>query len=776
MKKNKRAGLVTVLILFGLSLQAQSIGTWKAYMAYSNASIVTKTPHTVYAVCDGSLLSYSPDDQSIQTYSIQDDLNPSAIRFLNYCPDTKSLLIVYEDSNIDIFLGRNNVYHLPDIKNNIFLSNKTVNSVEIRQGFAYLATGFGIVVIDMRKREIKNTYRLETNATAVCEWGDSLYAATADGLLRAPLSSNLLDKANWSKVEGLEGIRIAKMVLFNDHLVFYDNDRLNIWYLSREGILKSLIEENYCRQLTVFDNQMIAVFWSGVIFYDDFENSTGMILDDQVKFICPSYSEGNYWVAWGDRGIVEVGLNVLWPGWAEYKVLVSDLKVNSPVRNMAFRLKMSGEKLLVTGGDRAGDRYNLRGTFMIYENGNWKNLDDYAIAAQTGVPCSDLMDAVEDPRNPGRYYVSSWGEGIYVFNEDLELETLYSLHNSSLEASIPNVNRYVRVDGMVFDDRGNLYTVSAEVANALNILSNTGHWSPHVYDNFTGVSPNRIIITRDGKKWVNFFRKGTAAPIGILVLDDTKGVVDDPSDDSKDIIYYSNQFADQQDSNIGATTYSCIVEDLSGTVWVGTDNGPISFSSAEQVARGECYRFTGIDQYGEAYYLLNGQRITSIAVDGANRKWIGTTGGGLFLVDQSGELTATNFNTTNSLILSNNITSVAINGKSGEVFIGTDRGICSYQGDAIDGKPNYSEVYAFPNPVFPRRNNQVVVTGLMQNSRIKITDLAGNLMKEAVSNGGQYTWNCTNPGGEIVAAGIYLVFATLPDGSQGVVTKIMVIK
>ena len=777
MKKNKRAGFVAISILLGLSLQAQTIGAWRSHMAYNNATLVAKTPHAVYAVCDGSLLSYSPDDQSVQTYSVQDDLSPSAIRLLNYCPDTKSLLIVYEDSNIDIFLGRNNVYHLADIKNNIYLSNKAVNHVEIRQGYAYLATGFGVVVIDMQKREIKNTYRLETNTTAVCEWGDSLYAATDDGLLRAPLSSNLLDKTNWSRVSGLDGIRIAKMVLFKDHLVFGDND--NVWYLSREGVLNLLLPSTYCRQLEVLNNRLHLVFWSGMIFYDNFDRFIGVDLSDQIRFVSPSSSEGNYWLAWGDRGIAEIEVEASPGPWVDYKVLVSDVTVNSPVRNMAFRLKFSGEKLLVTGGDRSGNRMNLRGTFMVYENGVWKNLDDRAIAAQTGILCEDLMDAVEDPRNPGRYYVSSWGEGIYVLNEDLELETLYSFDNSTLQSTLPTAsfaNRFVRVDGMVFDDKANLYTVSAEIVNTLNILSNTGQWSEHVYDNFSGVLPNRIIIARDGKKWVNFFRKGTATSIGILVLDDTKGAVDDASDDYKDIIYYSAQFTDQQDRNIGATTYSCIVEDLSGTVWVGTDNGPITFSSAEQVGRGECNRLTGIDQYGVAYYLLDGQRITAIAVDGANRKWIGTTGGGLFLVDHSGELSVTNFTTANSPVLSNNITSIAVNGKTGEVFIGTDRGICSYQGDAIDGKPDYSEVYAFPNPVFPRRNNQVVITGLMQNSRVKITDLAGNLMKETVSNGGQYTWNCTNPKGEIVSAGIYLVFATLPDGSQGVVTKIMVIK
>jgi hypothetical protein len=580
-------------------------------------------------------------------------------------------------------------------------------------------------------------------------------------------------------VNELNNIRIQKMVVFNDHLVMYDDNSLTIWYYSHDKVLKELVVNNTCRQLSVFDNQLTIMHWHTVGFYKDFHTIAGVAFSDQIRGIVPSDADNRYWLAWGDQGLVEVALKPIAANWSEYETITSNLKINGPLKNQAFRLKFSGDKLMVTGGGRGANRKNLPGVFMVYENGAWKNLDHNAISAQTGVICQDLLDAVEDPRTPGRYFVSSWGEGVYALNSDLELETLYTTTNSSLPSIYPgreNELIFVRVDGMVFDANHNLYIVSAGVPNGLTILSANGKWSSHRYEQLSGVAANRILLARDGKKWFNFFRNGESAPIGIFVLDDTRGSVDDTSDDSQDLVYYSSQFIDQQGRNIEASVYNCIEEDLTGIVWVGTDNGPITFSSAEQVERGECNRPVGVDVYGAGYYPLEGQKVTAIAIDGGNRKWIGTDGGGLFLFDTTNDLTVTNFHTGNSPLLSNSITSIAINGKTGEIFIGTSLGICSYQGDAIDGKADFSQVYAFPNPVFPLRSNQVVITGLMQNSRVKITDLAGNRIREANSNGGQYTWDCTNARGEIVSAGIYLVFSTLPDGSQGIVTKIMVIR
>jgi ligand-binding sensor domain-containing protein len=772
MKKNRYAGILAVLFIACFSIQGQSLGTWKSYMSYQNATLVAETPNAVFAVYDGSLLSYSPEDQVTRTYSLENGLNDTDIRFLNYCPEVNALLIIYDNSNMDIFMNQDNIYNLPDIKNNIFLSNKIVNNVEIRGDQAYLATGFGIVVVDLKRKEIRNTYRLDVNTTATCQWGESMYAATGNGLLRAALSSNLLDPENWENIPSTAGDskNITKMVLYNDHLVFFD--KRSIRYLSKDGIVH-LLYSGTCKQLSVLNDQLVIAVPDGLYFYTDWNTKTFLKLGPDYQSVSSYHSRDTYWVAWGTGGLSEIKINENTGSNAlEYESLVSGIKVNSPIRNQAFYLTFAEDQLLVTGGGRAGNRLHNPGTFMVYDNADWSNLDDGATAKKTGLACEDLMSAAVDPRDPNHYFVSSWGEGIYEFkNKELEYVNRYDYTNSTLQSTLPNesyANLFVRVDGMAFDRNNNLYTVSAEIANGLSILSSDGKWHSPLYEDLAGVYPNQIIITRDNKKWINIFR----LKIGLFVLDD-KGTIDNAADDET---YYSGTFVDQENRSIGATTYSCLAEDLNGTVWVGTDNGPITFSSAEQVSRGECHRVVGVDEYGAGYYLLEGQKVTAIAVDGGNRKWIGTWGGGVFLVDQSGEIAVTNFNTGNSSIISDNINSVAINGKTGEVFFATDRGICSYRGDAIDGKPDYSEVHAFPNPVHPARNNQVVITGLMQNSRIKITDLGGNLMKEAVSNGGQYTWNCTTPQGEIVKAGIYLVFATLPDGSQGVVTKIMVIK
>ena len=747
------------LVLFG-NIYAQ-VGTWKTYRAYYQSTLVAETPNSVFSVYDGSLLSYSPDDSEVRTYSYQNGLHDTDIQLMAYHPGAKALVLVYSNANIDIFLGDNNVYNLAVFKNNPAIQNKTLYNLEIIGDYAYLSTAFGIVVIDPKRNEIKATYDLGVPVRSVCRNGDYLYAATSTGIRRALISTNLLDKGNWTSIYEISGA--SQITFFNNQLVFLMNGK--VFYTASDGTLQSL-QFNDVRCIKVLNNQLVVLTSSDMYFFSDFTNSS-RVHYSSYSVDCNN-SKNLYWVAAGNTGLVGFTKS---PGSSDFNVIASEIKINSPKRNLNAYMTFTANKLIVTGGGKGSDRLGNPGTLMVYENGQWYNFNEDSVSMKTGLPCLDFMSAAVDPADPMHYFVGSWGEGLYEFRNN-EFVNLYSFNNSSLQTPFPGNNRYVRVDGLVFDKNNNLYMVNGGVSRGLSVFINQKNWQSFYYQPLASSDPDKILISGDNYKWFNFFR-GSGA--GIMALNDN-GTVDKSEDDT---YAYFRSFADQQGYNINATAYLAIAEDQNGLIWVGTDNGPVYFTSPAQVNAGVCNRMISTDQYGVPYRPMEGIKITAIAIDGGNRKWMGSTRSGVYVVDQSdpSQIRIDNYTTNNSLILSNNINSLAIDDQTGEVFIGTDKGLCSYQSEAIAGKPDYSNVYAYPNPVKPASgSSRVIITGLMQNSTVKITDLTGNLIREGISMGGQYIWNCTDRTGSFVKAGIYLVFAATPEGNKGVVTKIMVIK
>ena len=763
--KKYRIGFLCLGLFLVWNIQAQ-VGKWKMYMAYSQATIVTKTPNLVFGVYDGSLLSYNPDDGEIRTYSSLNGLHDIGIQLMAYHPGTNALILAYSDANIDFFMGDNNVYNLSSIKDSPN-QDKTVYNLEIIGDYAYLSTAYGIEVIDIKKREVKATYRLDMAVRSVCQQGDYLYAATPEGIKRGLVSTNLLDKANWKAIEQTDPTlnSVTQIVSFKDQLYFLFTWNQALYMDQNEALYWLGYANESIRSIKLLNDQLVVVTDKGIYYYSDITNYTYIELPG-YSIDCLN-SKDQYWLATGDSGLTGFTKQA---DSTSCKVTVSEIKVNSPKRNLNACMTFASNKLIVTGGGKGGNRMNLPGTLMVYENGQWYNFDENVIADSTKIPCKDLMSAAIDPQDPMHYYVGSWGEGVYEFKNN-EFVKLYSYTNSSLQTAIQGSNQYVRVDGLTFDKNNNLYVVNGGVANGLSIFLNQKEWQYFYYDHLSNSSPDKILISSSNQKWFNFYRPNNNP--GIMVLDDN-GTVDDTSDDK---VAFSGGFVDQQGIALNATVYLALAEDQNGLVWVGTDNGPIYFTSMNQVAQGVCNRVILANQYDQGYRPLEGMSITSIAVDGGNRKWMGTAGSGVFVVDQSGSDTRIdNYTAENSHLLSNIINSIAINNQTGEVFIGTDKGLCSYQGEAIAGKPDYSSVYAYPNPVRPDRSSQVVITGLMQNSTVKITDIAGNLVQQGVSMGGQYIWNCADRNGTVVKAGIYLVFAATPTGTQGVATKVMVIR
>jgi hypothetical protein len=223
-----------------------------------------------------------------------------------------------------------------------------------------------------------------------------------------------------------------------------------------------------------------------------------------------------------------------------------------------------------------------------------------------------------------------------------------------------------------------------------------------------------------------------------------------------------------------------MAEDLDGNMWVGTSSGPAVYYNPDAVFSGDNFYATQViiprkdgTIYGDL--LLATETITAIAIDGANRKWFGTQNSGVYLMSADGLKQIYHFNTANSPILSNSITDIAIDPASGEVFIGTDQGVISFRSTATLGGDAFGKVYVFPNPVRPEYQGNIVVTGLIRDTNVKITDISGNLVFETTSLGGQAIWNGKNMDGKRASTGVYLVFCTNEDGSQTFITKLLFI-
>jgi hypothetical protein len=222
----------------------------------------------------------------------------------------------------------------------------------------------------------------------------------------------------------------------------------------------------------------------------------------------------------------------------------------------------------------------------------------------------------------------------------------------------------------------------------------------------------------------------------------------------------------------GNKVYS-IAEDNDGEIWIGTDEGVAVFYSPENVFTNYNYDAQRIliprnDGTGLADILLEFETITAIAVDGANNKWIGTDRSGVFQLSPDGQKELNHFTEQNSPLFSNNISSIAINHKTGEVFFGTAKGIISYKSEATGGSETIVDAYAYPNPVSSGYTGPIAIIGLPENADFKITDINGRLVYNGYAQGGQAIWYGTNHEGRRVQSGVYLVFVTDINGENSV--------
>lgn len=760
------------LLLCVQSVCAQrALNTWSDHLSYYEAQSLDKWGDEVYAAAGNGLFIYNETDNSISRLSKVNGLSDIGISALAVNEEQDFLIIGYQNGNLDIIRDRE-ITNFTAIKNSTIIGDKSIRHIQYADNVAYLSTGVGIIVFDTERIEVRDTYNIsatggiEINQTAILN--DTIYAATSEGLYMADLGKDLTIFANWQ-----QDLSIPSPFETVHHIGEYGG----LLYLNQRTIENAGV---YRRQNAL---------WNSIIGTDDVisikESAGGLTIN--TSYFTRFYEEtGEILVTLSDYGVepnmranqaIRDTSGVLWltdrfRGLVRYTEEdgYEFIAPEGPGKNSAFDLEIEDGHLWVAGGSPShpgtwSNRFATNGFYKYFE-GKWLNFlrEDYTILDDELL--FDIPIAYPDPDNPDRAYVGSWFSGLVTVDGD-EIIELYDENNSSLglREDYPSAD-WVGVAGIRKDDEGNIWMTNGFANRPLSVWKADGTWQS--FNLFLGSNQLLLdlIINQDGNLWMVRNRGG-------VVAFNYGESIDNTADDEVTVFE-----AGAGNGGLPSDEVYCIAEDLDGEIWVGTDDGVAVFyspfdafspnpSDARQIL---------VEQDGIFQFLLEAQSVSAIAIDGANRKWIGTFGSGVFLLSEDGTEEVLRFTTENSPLYSDVINDIVIDNQTGEVFIATQEGIISYQGDAVGGELSNECNIVYPNPVRETYSGPISIEGLVRDSDVIITDTRGNLIASLVSNGGRAIWDGRNTNGERVATGVYFALVSDDSGESTCTTKILMIK
>ncbi len=759
-----RLTLLISLLISSVTLGQVPVGAWRDHISYIRTVSVADAGDRVYCSAGAGLIVFDKKDNSVGKLSRVHGLSDTDISTIEWSAENRMLITGYTNGNIDI-IKENRIVNIPDILRSSITGSKRINNIMVAGDRAYLSCNFGIVVLNLERFEVADTYFLGGAGTRLAvndmEFdGEFLYAATSSGVYRAAIDApNLIDFSFWERLDFLpddaavytslaiyEGSLFAVAMDGSGRYSCLKTDDGSWEYFGAPSSVPLTVRSSG-GYLSVFSNEVTYIYGQGLSLVrqiDDYGPWSAAFRDVEVEH------EGRIWIADRNNGLVRAE-------GESYNSLVPP----GPYSNRVYSISSyPGRTYFAAGGHNAA-RNNLwiRGEYSIFEEGN------YSFRLEEEI--RDLLLVKEHPADPGTKYLASWGYGIVEYREG-RFHERFTAENSTLRSIIPGDN-YIRIGGMAFDKDNNLWVTNSGVTDPVSVRKANGNWVSFPYGGVINHNQaGQIIVNRPGHKWMLLPRGG-----GLFVFDN-----DPDSDDRSGDLTRKLSIVDEDNSLISNEVFS-IAEDNNGYIWVGTNRGVVVYFNPGRVFTDASFPARRIVVEGvrdeDRGYLLNNETVTAIAVDGADRKWFGTEKSGAFLVSADGREQIYHFTSQNSPLLSNSITDIDIDPSSGEVFFGTSAGVVSYRGTATVGGNTFKNVYAFPNPVRESYSGPITITGLMRDSVVKITDISGNLVYETVSLGGQAVWDGLNARGQRVRTGIYLIFVSSPDGSQSHVTKLMFI-
>ncbi len=440
-----------------------------------------------------------------------------------------------------------------------------------------------------------------------------------------------------------------------------------------------------------------------------------------------------------------------------------------PASNHFYRLYMHGGKLYSVAGFWAQENNaGYPGEVHVWNGQNWSEFEQ-PTSQMIGHDYIDLLCMDFDPKKEGHVMVGAKG-GVYEF-QDGKFIKHYGRQNSVLESGV-NSDNYTIVSTLKYTDNGDLWVLNSMVDNPIwKIEHGSGNWVnyPHL-EMSTPAKYNLVSLLQSrNNKNIMWFANNYYMENRLYAYD----FVNDK------LVGHGPNFTNEDGTVITPIMVYALAEDLDGNVWIASSNGPFYISSADAIAGNDAFiqhKVPRNDGTNLADYLLSDVKTRCIAVDGANRKWMGTNNG-VFLISNDCNTLIQHFTTENSPLLSNTVYDICVDDNSNIVYFATERGLCSYASDATQPSEEMTKdnVYAYPNPVTPEYTGKITIVGLSFNADVKIVTSNGVLVNQGRSTGGSYQWDGRDLKGKRVASGVYMVQAATETGDKGVVCRIAVV-
>jgi len=733
--------LIFVLTPVKCALGQSSIplGAWRIHISYHSINSLAIGDQKVFAAARNGVMIMDLSDNSITTHSKLDGLQGTAISFANYDTPTHLLVIAYENGKFDVVNPGGIITGFDPTGTSVINSSKTINHILFHGETAFLATAYGVVVFDLKRLQIRETWRdigrdgttLEILQSTVL--GDSIFLATKSGVQVGDLKTNLLDFNKWKRFDTGDFSGTVEAISTFGDAVYAAIDGVGLMRYSDGNWTKEpYLQNGIFKSLNAGSGHLLIVEESGLWKLSSDQEITPITAESiaDPQFATEDAS-GKFWVGDGIYGVVS---NVS----GSFVSYVPNSMVNERISYLKYH---DGTQWGLAGGyASSGQPFGNPGILDLFNDGLWSTQK------------SEVKDITDVAFVDNGRYSASFGYGV-EFRDSRENVLIYNEENSPLENTAPP-GHSVNITSLAADDAA-LWVANYGASKPLHFLNSTG-WQSYSFSQPASLFPIQLAVDFQRSVWA--------------VLDPAKGGGILTFDKVGNRSAYLTELAGA--GGLPSRSVRSIAVDRDGMVWVGTDAGVAFFMDPANVF---ATSVNAVKPIFESRFLLRDETVTSIAVDGGNRKWFGTKRG-VWLFRPDGEEMVYYFNAENSPLLSNVIDDIDIDDQTGEVFFATDEGLVSFRADATESNATFQSVKVFPNPVTANFVGMVGISGLATDAIVKITDISGRLIWQTQANGGTASWRLQDQRGAHVPTGIYLVFAVARDGSESVVAKLAVVE